>query len=259
MAVGIGLTVSAWALRNHRKLSMQILFSVSLFLLVFKTVEFSSYRAAGKALYPVECSHISYFVLGATVVSGVKKLRPFAGLLSLVSGAAYVIAAIASPNSIYNDATSVYFMIVSITQHLVLLFGGLVLLNMDRYNIKDIWIPILGATAIVVFSILVHNRIIYKDFAKWDDMIIIDIITGNILKFIMPIGDTNLVWLRGLAIAVMLIILIGVFVAYYLINNKLYDKRKKKGLLKDEDYELGLVALAKYFIKKKKPTEVLSE
>ncbi|MDE6188811.1 MAG: hypothetical protein K2G37_00810, partial [Clostridia bacterium] len=53
MAVAIGLVVAAWSLRNYRKLSMQILFSLSLFLLVFKTVEFSSYRAAGKALYPV--------------------------------------------------------------------------------------------------------------------------------------------------------------------------------------------------------------
>ena len=222
-------------------------------------MEFASYRAAGKALYPVEFSHISYFVLGATVVSGVKKFRPFAGLLSLVSGAAYVIAAIASPDSIYNDASSVYFMIVSISQHMVLLFGGIVLLNMDKYCIKDIWIPILGATVIVVFSILVHNRIIYKDFARWDDMIIIDIVTGNILKYILPVGDTKWRWLKGLAIAVILVIVIGVFVAYYLINNKLYEKRKNKGLLKDEDYELGLVAVAKYFINQRKAAKVASK
>ena len=68
----IGLIVLALLLRNNRKLSVQVLFGVSLFLLVFKTVEFACYRAVGKALYPVEFSHISYFVLGATMVSGVK-------------------------------------------------------------------------------------------------------------------------------------------------------------------------------------------
>ena len=96
----IGLIVLALLLRNNRKLSVQVLFGVSLFLLVFKTVEFACYRAVGKALYPVEFSHISYFVLGATMVSGVKKLRPFAGLCSLISGVAFVFATTASPNTV---------------------------------------------------------------------------------------------------------------------------------------------------------------
>ena len=40
----IGLIVLALLLRNNRKLSVQVLFGVSMFLLVFKTVEFACYR-----------------------------------------------------------------------------------------------------------------------------------------------------------------------------------------------------------------------
>lgn len=254
LAAAIGLAVAAWSLRNHRKLSMQILFALSVFLLVFKTTEFAAYRAVGKALYPVEFSHISYFVLGAVMVSGVKKLRPFAGILSLVSGAAFVVAAIASPDSIHNDAFSVYFMIVSITQHLLLFFAGVMLLfNFDKYSIKDIWMPIVGAAVIVVFSVLVYNRIIYKDFANRDNMVIIDIVTGNILKYVLPVGDTVAVWLKAIVIVGILIVVLGVFVAYYLINNKFFEIREKKGLpLKDVDYELGIAAAVKYFMRDKK-------
>ncbi|MDE7337137.1 MAG: hypothetical protein K2N32_03385, partial [Clostridia bacterium] len=213
----IGLIIAALLLRNNRKLSMQVLFGISLFLLVFKTVEFACYRAAHKALYPVEFSHISYFVLAATMVSGVKKMRPFAGLCSFVSGVAFVLATTASPNSVYNDAYSVYFMIVSITQHLVLMFAGfLMLFAVDRYNIKDIWISILGVASIFVFSVLVHKRIIYKDFTKWDDMVIIHILTGNILKYVFPTGFVIPLWLRIITIVVLLAVLVGCFAAYYL-------------------------------------------
>lgn len=250
----IGLIVLALLLRNNRKLSVQVLFGVSLFLLVFKTVEFACYRAVGKALYPVEFSHISYFVLGATMVSGVKKLRPFAGLCSLISGVAFVFATTASPNTVYTDAFSVYFMIVSISQHLVLMFAGfLMLFSLDKYRIKDIWISIIGVGVIFVFSALVHKRILYKDFAKWDDMVIIHILTGNILKYLFPPSFVLPIWLRVCTIIFLMSVLVGCFAAYYLVNNKIFDKREKNGnALKDTDYELGIVPLILYFVKKKK-------
>ena len=257
LIVAVALIIAAFLLRNNRKLSVQVLFGLSLFLLVFKTVEFASYRGAGKALYPVEFSHLSYFILGATMVTGVKKMRPFAGLCAFISGLAYLLATTAAPSSVYNDAYSIYFMIVSITQHLLLLFSGLLLLfAFDRYSIKDIWISILGVIAIFVFSALVYNRIIYKDFANRDAMVIIYILTGTILKYVLPTGFVIPIWLRVVTIIVMMAILIGAFAAYYLVNNKIFDKREKNGnALKDTDYELGIIPLVKYFIDKKKNNE----
>ncbi|MDE5991100.1 MAG: hypothetical protein K2H36_05910 [Clostridia bacterium] len=251
--VAIALIVAVFRLRNNRKLSMQVIFVLSLFLLVFKSVEFASYRGAGKALYPVEFSHLSYFILGATMVSGIKKLRPFAGFCSLASGLGFLVATTASPASVYNSAYSIYFMIVSIAQHLILLFAGLLLLfAFDRYSIKDIWISVIGVAAIFVFSALVYNRIIYKDFANRDEMVIIEMITGTILRYVLPTGFVIPIWLRVGTVIVLLAVLIGAFAAYYLVNNKIFDKREKNGnQLKDTDYELGIKTLIIYFINKK--------
>ena len=252
--VAIALIVSALHMRNNRKLSMQVIFTLSLFLLVFKSVEFASYRGAGKALYPVEFSHLSYFILGATMVSGIKKLRPFAGLCSFASGLGFLVATTASPASVYNSAYSIYFMIVSISQHLILLYAGLLLLfAFDKYSIKDIWISIIGVVAIFIFSALVYNRIIYKDFANRDEMVIIEIITGTILRYVLPVGFVIPIWLRVGTVIVLLAVLVGAFAAYYLVNNKIFDKREKNGnQLKDTDYELGIKQVVIYLINKKK-------
>ena len=252
--VAIALVIAAFSLRNKRKLSMQILFCLSLFLLLFKTVEFSTYRIINRPSYPVEFSHISYFVLGAAMVSGIKKMRSFAGLCSLASGFGFLVAATAAPSSIYNDTSSIYSMIVSISQHLILLFAGVLLVfSFDKYSIKDIWISFVGVASILIFSWLVHKRIIYKDFSKWDDMVIVYMMTGTILKYVLPSGFVIPLWLRIGTIVVLLAAMVGAIVLYTLINNKIFDKREKNGnALQDADYELGIKAVVLYFINKKK-------
>ncbi|MDE6614421.1 MAG: hypothetical protein K2K24_02820, partial [Clostridia bacterium] len=230
----------------------QILFGLSLFLLVFKTVEFAAYRGAGKALYPVEFSHLSYFIFGATMVTGVKKMRPFAGICSFFAGVAYLFTTL-SASTVYNDAYSIYFMIVSITQHLLLLFAGLVLLfSVDKYSIKDIWISVLGVVAICLFSVLVYNRIIYKDFVNRDNMVIIFMLSGTILKYLLPTGYVIPVALKVFTVIFLFALVSGALVAYYIANNKIFDKREKNGKpLADADYELGIKPLVDYYRNKK--------
>ena len=80
----------AWLLRKNRKANMITLFVVSFVLLIFKSIQFGIERSVHH--YPIEFSHLSYFILGATVTVGVKKLRPFAGICAFISGLAFVLA-----------------------------------------------------------------------------------------------------------------------------------------------------------------------
>ena len=62
-------TLLAVALRNHRRASMRLTFALALALLIFNAVYFIVNRAR-HGWYPVEFSHISYFVMAVPVVMG---------------------------------------------------------------------------------------------------------------------------------------------------------------------------------------------
>ncbi len=157
------MVTCAWLLRKNRKANMITLFVVSLVLLIFKSIQFGIDRSAHR--YPIEFSHMSYFILGATMTVGVKKLRPFAGLCAFISGLAFVLAGIFAPTPIYEDAENTFNWVTGIIQHEVLLFAGLcIIFNTDKYSIKDIWIPAVGIVIMFIFSALVYNKVIYPDY-----------------------------------------------------------------------------------------------
>ena len=74
----------------------------------------------------------------------------------------------------------------------------MIIFNTDRYNIKDVWISVIGIAVMFIFSALVYKRIIYPDLAdkNHDNMIIIFVMNGTILKYLMPAGSTVPVALR---------------------------------------------------------------
>ena len=238
---------------------MITLFVVSLILLIFKSVQFGIERSVHH--YPIEFSHLSYFILGATMTVGVKKLRPFAGLCAFISGLAFVLAGIFSPAPIVTDAENTFNWVTGIIQHEVLLFAGIaIIFNTDRYNIKEIWIPIVGIAIMFIFSALVYNRIIYPDLAarNRDNMIIIYVLTGTILKYVMAEGAVIPVGLRVLSIIIEIILLGLVLWAFYFVNNKFYDKKLKKYpdfVGNSEEY--SAIVLVQYIVKKVKEKKAL--
>ena len=246
------MIVFAWLLRKSRKASMITLFVVSFVLLIFKSIQFGLERSNNH--YPIEFSHMSYFILGATMTVGVKKLRPFAGLCAFISGLGFILAGIFSPGPIYTDAENAFNWVSGIIQHEVLLFAGLVIIfNTDRYNIKDIWIPIVGIVIMFIFSVLVYKRIIYPNLAdkNHDSMIIIYVLYGTILKYVLPAGTEIAVWLRVLSIIIEVILLGVILWAFYFVNNKFYDKKiKKYPEFVGNNEEYSAIALVKFLIKK---------
>lgn len=249
VAVFAAETYIVWLMRNNRKACMITLFAISSVLLVYKTVEFAYYRFARKGLYPVEFSHITYFLLGVTVCLGIKKMRAFAGICSVLAGFGYIVASCFSPDSIITEASAPFYIPLAIIQHEVLWFAGcLLLFNVDKYSLKDIWVPLVGIAAMIVFSILVSQRIIYKDFVGYDNMIIIKIITGRIVEYVIGAENVTLVK-QAITATVLIIAAVGIFVSFYFVNNFAFNKREKKNSeIKGKDFEIGLL----YLIRKKK-------
>ncbi|MDE6472228.1 MAG: hypothetical protein K2L52_04300 [Clostridia bacterium] len=249
----------AWLLRKNRRANMITLFVVSLVLLIFKSIQFGIERSIHH--YPIEFSHLSYFILGATVTVGVKKLRPFAGICAFISGLAFVLAGIFSPAPIVRDAESTFNWVTGIIQHEVLFFAGLVIIfSTDRYSIKDIWIPIVGIFIMFIFSVLVYKRVLYPDLAEknHDGMVIICVLSGTILKYVLPAGSIVPVWLRVMTVIIEMILLGVILWAFYFVNNKFYDKKLKKYPdFAGNAEEYSAIALVKYIIKKNNDKKAL--
>ena len=246
-------TVAVVLLRNNRKASLLLVFIAASVWLMYKIGEFSSYRAAHKGLYPVEFSHITYFIVGITMLTGVKKLRAFASYCGMLTGVGFLIASIASPASMVKDAASTFSLCISIFQHsLMWMCGFSLFFAIDRYNLKDIWISILGIACMVGFSFMVHYHVIYKDFVKWDDMVIIKIATGTILGYIVDPA--------ALTIPIRVFTVIGIFIGvaatlvlFYWGNNKIYDRRAKRFEESGKEissFEIGILPLIKYFVER---------
>lgn len=249
-ATSIFLTVR---LRNNRKLAMQTLFIISTILLTYKICEFVYYRIAGIPKYPVEFSHISYFITGVTVFCGVKKMRPFAGICSLLAGIAYIITATLSPDTFVSNASNNYYIVLGVVQHELLFFTGCMLLfDIDKYSIKNIWVPIVGITAIILFSLMVHEQIIYSDYDEREEMVIYEIVTGTILSYVMP-AEKITVGLRVFSILVIALAAIGLLFAFYFVNKKYYESKERKGIeIEGKDFEIGIFYWIGEKIKKKK-------
>lgn len=253
VAVFAAETALVVALRNHRRATYIMVYIVALILLVYKSQEFIRDNIAKNGIYPVEFSHISYFVLGVTVVTGSKKMRAFASYCSMLAGLSFMIASIISSQSMINDAASSFSLGISVTQHMLLWLCGFALfLTIGHFEIKDIWIPVLGIALMVGFSYLVHLRIIYPDFNKWDDMVIIKIAEGTILSYVIK-GEIS-IGLRIFTVAGIAVLVAATLVLFYVVNDKYYKykiRRCERMGIKPDTTEIGIFPLIAKAARKK--------
>lgn len=251
-------TLLVIGLRNHRKATYIMVFVVAAVLLIYKSQEFIRDKIAGNGVYPVEFSHISYFILGVTVVTGCKKMRAFASYCSMLAGLSFMVASIISSQSMINDAASSFSLGISVTQHMLLWLCGFALfLNIGHFEIKDIWIPVLGIALMVGFSYLVHLRIIYPDFNKWDDMVIIKIAEGTILSYVIP-GEIG-IGLRIFTVAGIAALVAITLVLFYKLNDKYYKYkllRAYRAGVKYDATEIGIFPLIELIVRRLKRKNV---
>lgn len=227
LGIFIVLTLTALLLSRSRKASAYFTWFLALALLIFNAVYFIVNRDS-RGWYPVEFSHISYFVLGVTVVMGCKRLMALGGYCAMLTGLGYVLAGVVSPASLLTTSYDAVELTISVIRHeLMWMCGFMVFFNVGRFRMKDVWMSLLGVFLMVGFSMLVRFKLIYPGFDDYEreHMQIWVIVTGSILEYVtgpLPFAA------RVISALIIGAAVIGTVVGYYYANVRLNAAREKK-------------------------------
>lgn len=244
---------AVYLLRFRTTISLILVVIIAAFVMGYKTYEFAGYRINGIAEYPIEFSHISYFIFGSIVILGIKRLYGLAGYCATLTGLGNVIAICVSAESMITGFRSVGYFALSVVLHNLMLFGGILLLcNSVKFRMKDIWTVFLAVALICGFAQLVNAGIVYGDIDYKDSIVILKIMDGRILEYVIsPDKLTTAIKIIG-TICILLAVCATIFL-YFWGNNRIYDAKSRaaeqKGrVLKDSD--IGLIPLTLYIVKR---------
>ncbi|MBO8414563.1 MAG: hypothetical protein IAC78_03750 [Firmicutes bacterium] len=238
-------------LGKNQRVAKKAIFVISLVLLIYKIAEYC-YKGLiiHKPVYPVEISHISYFVVGTVGAFGFKKPLFFAGFLSLISGIGYTIGAVVQPY-IITETLNTYEMWQGVATHFILfVLGFLILFESGELKIKDWWATLLGLVLLVCYVLLVHYKYIFPK-ANLKSIIIDKIITGDILAYVMdPSAITP--FLRTLILILIVIVFTSLIFVFYYINHRKYVTNIKDASKLGDKNTYGIIPfLVKNYSKKK--------
>ncbi|MDD3123981.1 MAG: hypothetical protein PHC62_10840 [Candidatus Izemoplasmatales bacterium] len=158
----IGLLICILAITSLLKSThaMTYLKIAALFLLVFKTIEFTLVNVKGEFSYPIEISTITYFMFSITLLFNVKKYLHVATFFAIISGIGFFLF-----YSLFGSVSLLHYdiekHIISVICHGILLVGGVFLLMQNEFNKSkkfDIYV--------VMLAILGHASIFYIDSIK---------------------------------------------------------------------------------------------
>ena len=230
-------------LKKHQKATMIIIFSLGSVIFIWKAIEFTCY-AFNNGAVPVEISHIAYFLTGGIIVVGYKKLYFTGGIFAFVAGFGYLIGGVVSPNSIINSLPLATF-ILGIISHLTLLFLGINLLfNVEKYNLKDIYIPFIFFAITLIYVYLAGEGYIYDKVSFVKTTFVYRLIHGEILNYFnSSANNMTLSWF--LTALVYILFFVVIFGTNYL-NNLIFKKRE------NNRFNIGICPLTIYLINRKK-------
>lgn len=232
LVIAFSLFVS---LIKSEKLVVFILALFSSVLLIWKTIEFTYYGLTHTGTYPIEISHISYFVFSVIILSGIKKLYFTGAIFAFISGCGYTLAGLVSPKSIVTSLDFPIF-VMGVISHMMLLLGGmLTLFKYSKYDLKYFYFPIIGLILACILAYLAENHYIYPDATGLDNLVIIKLINGSILSYLGVNLDNQLLnW----SVTILIFILVGLLIFLINVFNNYLFKNKV-----NNHYSFGLLPL----------------
>lgn len=227
----VGLNVIVFLLRKNPSLSYAVSYTIALYLLIFKTVEYTVYQIMGDHLnLPVEFSTISYFVFGIAVVFKLKKIDQFPVFTAILAGMIYGLAFWVSPDSYIIDKISTFDLVMAAINHYSMYFAGMLMLaNCRKYSPKYVWQFAIGVGLFVGYSYLIYLCTPYMQRPNAKIPIIIQITDCSILNWLSK--DLVIVpWMKAVYYVCCGFALCTFFACYYLLNRICMKKRVKAGL-----------------------------
>lgn len=209
---------------RKRSFSLPVVFSLSLLLALLRSGQFLAYALLGIPTYPIEISHISYFLTCAILLSGIPQLQYVGGYFSFLSGLGYFVGAMLSPSSMMSGLKTFEFAL-AILSHSLLFFFGLMLLFGTRKYKKRVFLYTASAFALILlFAFLVQEDLLYPGVPK-SSYVILKMIDGTLLTYLFPdIVLTPLLKVLTTVFLVAAFFLLSLLL--YAINQRLFRKQR---------------------------------
>ena len=225
-------------LQNAKKISSFLLFFIALALTIWKIETFINSAIKGYQIYPVEFSHITYFVVGFAVLFGIKRLYFFAGVSAFYSGFFYFCSTIIDPKAMIEN-TTLGILRDGIISHSLLLFISLFMLfSTILFKKRDIFISIIGFFIIIIYVHLVNIKVIFPD-ANTSTFITTKLVDGTALSYLTGKSENSGVLKVLFTISVYLFINLATL-PIFLLNR--YIRKNKM-----DNFSVGLIPFIKYF------------
>lgn len=220
----LSVNIILFLLRNKPKIAYAIIYCVAVYFLVLKTVEYVRWQVIGRHLhFPVEISALSYFIFGITVVFRIKKLNAFASFISIIAGLVYSVTFWFVPEN-FTDGNFHRYLVMAVINHHLLYFGGVVYMNIEKYDWKKFYVVLIGVAAFIAYSWAIH---LFTDYTAVEGKpIIIEITDGTILSHVFTSYSTAI---KILYIVCAIILLFALLVGFYYLNALMAKSRKRKG------------------------------
>ena len=209
---------------KNEKYNRIILNVLALILLVWKTIQFTYNALNNIKIYPVELSHICYFLVSVLILIQYKGGYFSAGFFALICGIGYFVTGIFKPAATISN-NDVIIVLSGIISHSILMAIGLItLFNYKKYHFKDIWLTYFLMTLIVVYIELINYDVIYKDVTNKDAYFIINFLNGNLLNKYLHIQNVTYGWLFTALVSLLIIIFTPILMK---ISISLYARKSK--------------------------------
>lgn len=178
-------SVFIFFMRHYPKASSWIIFGLALFLLLFKSAEYSFYAITKTGYSPIEFSHLSYLIFGSVFTFGFIKIGMFGGFVALLSGFGFLMGAMMSPASINSTTTQgmgygMYLVVMGYISHTFLYIGGGLALFCHRcYSLRQIVSTYIGLYSMVFYGVLIYIGALYNIQDPAHESNFISLITGE--------------------------------------------------------------------------------
>lgn len=176
------LILSLGLLFLPKAFTKKLIFALSLYLFIYKTVEYTLYGLSlDLSKIPVEYSTITYFLLSITVIFQIGKLRPLAAFMGFISGLGYVIAFMFLGVSYYTH-NGLFITNMAFINHSIVFLVGLLLMRDERFHLLDKKKILLFTTIYIIYVLIVSRFVTFTQ----SYIFILMLLGGDLLHILIP-------------------------------------------------------------------------
>ncbi len=180
--LGCLAVLAAYGTCKNRVMSYAAVYGVGAWLLILKCIQ---YHQSGTL--PMDISAVCYFLYGFAALLPVRPVKAAVAQLAALCGLIYCIVMIVMPEAFYMRDPTEFGRYFAITNHSLLLFGGLAMLGHVRMKWTDLFY-----TLVILGAIVAYVEICVSSGVEEGTAIFSRIVNGSIILVAVP--DFVLTW-----------------------------------------------------------------